>query len=41
MVETVGELTHVQTQGHVKLLLSNGYEIVSVLPMSTILRLKE
>jgi FkbM family methyltransferase len=41
MVETVGELTHVQIQGHVKLLLSNGYEIVSVLPMSTILRLKE
>lgn len=41
MVETVGELTHAQNQEHVKLLLSNGYEIVSVLPMSTILRLKE
>ena len=41
MVETMGELQGVQNQEHVMLLLKNGYEIVSVLPMSTILRLKK
>lgn len=40
MVETASELKNVQNQEHVKLLLNNGYEIVSVLPMSTILHLK-
>jgi hypothetical protein len=39
MVETASELKNVQNQEHVKLLLNNGYEIVSVLPMSTILHL--
>lgn len=41
MVETTGLLKDVQDQEHVKLLLHNGYEIVSVLPMSTILCLKK
>jgi FkbM family methyltransferase len=39
MVETAKALKDVQNQDHVKLLLNNGYEIVSVLPMSTILQL--
>ena len=39
MVETEKELRDVQNQEHVELLLNNGYEIVSVLPMSTILKL--
>jgi FkbM family methyltransferase len=41
MVETAKELKDVQNQDHVKLLLNNGYRIVSVLPMSTIFCLNE
>ena len=41
MVETAKELKDVQNQEHVKLLLKNGYEIVSVLPMSTIFHLNK
>jgi len=40
MVETVGDLRSMQKQEHVMLLLNNGYEILSVLPMSAIFRLK-
>ncbi len=41
MVETAKELKDVQNQEHVKLLLKNGYGIVSVLPMSAILHLNK
>jgi hypothetical protein len=41
MVETTGTLLDVKEQSHVKLLLDNGYEIVALLPMSTILCLDE
>ena len=36
MVETAGTLSDVIEQSHVKLLLDNGYEIVALLPMSTL-----
>ena len=36
MVETTGTLLDIKEQSHVKLLLDNGYEIVALLPMSTL-----